>query len=821
MARLVRQYKEDSHDDDTSTWLRATTLSSKKTLLVNDIVERRGMQSTYSLTPTLLEEVTRVVSELQIFLERTSVLVPERTSYFKVDPRDTFLGILRESSDLGQIHAAWMGLSRRIGLAQENLLKYETQYKGPIEGEESEIPTSPISTDVGIYEAIEEEEDKDFRMRYIYENVPHHQDQIRSPRKLRDGTAWNSIVALLTNVRESTSSTLPTIPEQEYISLDDQGLTAPKRDTGKRRITDEFASPPTSPRIMNVGFGTPFKSSSQFFVRPGIPLPRPETSSQKNVLLGLGLPQTPAFENITSERSTEPRNPQKQLQPRASNPFEGRDAPPHMSVPEVEQNDDTAYLPSSSSARQTTTSANRGASGPPNDDHRQRVPDSRSEGGSSSGERYPDRRSSRRNQPDGDPDDDDDGDGDEHPRRGGNIPERSSPHRGGPTYPSGGGGGGNPGGSGGNPGGSGGNGPNGGGYPAPQGNIPYGNLVATIRNELKQDQLPIWDGNKDTAIEYFWKIQQLAALEGDIPVALGFWLWKSLKENSKIWMWFTTLPFTEQAKMRTHYLHYLKGIKDNYLGRSWQINMNRKYENQSFRQEGFERESPPAFIVRRIMYTRMLVASDDGGPTEVYLVMQKAPISWGPILNLETIRSTSLLYSRATDHELALVHAAKYESSNVITSDNLLYSLRKLGIHVDKNRPFERSFDRSAKLVTSKDSKNERDEEVIHEAFLGQLSREECTHEISSDPGVMKEALQVLKKRQRPPPKGGYPYSKNDHVTTKMGRLPPSPCKVCGSANHWDKECPDWAIYKAKQEKSAYRIEADEEEDLENYYRHS
>jgi len=90
-------------------------------------------------------------------------------------------------------------------------------------------------------------------------------------------------------------------------------------------------------------------------------------------------------------------------------------------------------------------------------------------------------------------------------------------------------------------------------------------LVATIRNELKQDQLPVWDGNKDTVIEYFWKIQQLAALEGNIPIALGYWLWKSLKENSRIWMWFMTLPFLEQSKMRTHYLHYLKGIKDNYF----------------------------------------------------------------------------------------------------------------------------------------------------------------------------------------------------------------------------------------------------------------
>ena len=322
MARLIQQYKEDSNDDDTSTWQRAVTLSSKKSLLANDIVEKRGDQQSYLLQPALFEDVNRVVSELQIFLERASALVPERLSYFKVDPRDTFLEILRESSDLGQIHAAWMGLSRRLTLAQENLTKYEIQYRKPIEGEDLEVPMSPLSTDIGIYEAIEGEDDKDFRMRYIYENVPHHQDQVNSPHKLRDGTPWNSIISSSGNVQNSASSTLPTIPEQEYIPLDDQGAMAPKRDTGKRRITDEFASPPTSPRIMNVGFGTPFKSSSQFFVRPGIPLPRPETSSQRNVLLGLGLPKTPAFESITSEKPRDSRNPQRHHpQSRVSNPF--------------------------------------------------------------------------------------------------------------------------------------------------------------------------------------------------------------------------------------------------------------------------------------------------------------------------------------------------------------------------------------------------------------------------------------------------------------------------------------------------------------------
>jgi len=193
-----------------------------------------------------------------------------------------------------------------------------------------------------------------------------------------------------------------------------------------------------------------------------------------------------------------------------------------------------------------------------------------SEGGSSSGRWYSERRYHRGNQLDGDPDDDDDGDSNDPPWCSGNPPSRDPPHRNRPSVPNGGGGGG------GNPGGGGGGDPNRGGNQSntPQSNIPYGNLIATIRTKLKQEQLPVWDGNKDTAIEYFWKVQQLAALEGDIPVALGFWLWKSLKENSRIWMWFMTLPFSDQAKMRTHYLHYLKGIKDNYLGRSWQISMN-------------------------------------------------------------------------------------------------------------------------------------------------------------------------------------------------------------------------------------------------------
>lgn len=132
---------------------------------------------------------------------------------------------------------------------------------------------------------------------------------------------------------------------------------------------------------------------------------------------------------------------------------------------------------------------------------------------------------------------------------------------------------------------------------APEPAAAYGTFIPTIKSELKPDQLPSWDGDHETAIDYFWKIQQLAALGGYLPEALGYWLWTNLKEGSAVQLWFAMLNPTQQSYMRAHYLHYLQGLKEGFLGRVWQLKMNNAYENQSFRQPGHESESPTKFIV--------------------------------------------------------------------------------------------------------------------------------------------------------------------------------------------------------------------------------
>ena len=80
---------------------------------------------------------------------------------------------------------------------------------------------------------------------------------------------------------------------------------------------------------------------------------------------------------------------------------------------------------------------------------------------------------------------------------------------------------------------------------------------------------------------------------------------------------------------------------------------------------------------------------------------------------------------------------------------------------------------------------------------------------------VLAEVFQVSKKKHCVPPPGGYMFSKNDHIMMKMGCLPPLPCKCCGSSNHWDKECPNWAVYLEKTLKSSYSTEM---EAVDEYY---
>ena len=135
----------------------------------------------------------------------------------------------------------------------------------------------------------------------------------------------------------------------------------------------------------------------------------------------------------------------------------------------------------------------------------------------------------------------------------------------------------------------------------------------------------------------------------------------------------------------------------------------------------------------------------------------------------------------------------------------------KLGHSLEKPK-FNYNFPQDRRVhITEGELDSESVTHLAKEVFSSELVTADTSLEAENQ--VLAEAFQVLKKRQRAPPPGGYMFSKNDHVTTKMGRLPPSPCKCCSSANHWDKVCPDYAVYLEKTAKSGYSVEAEKEDE--------
>jgi len=205
--------------------------------------------------------------------------------------------------------------------------------------------------------------------------------------------------------------------------------------------------------------------------------------------------------------------------------------------------------------------------------------------------------------------------------------------------------------------------------------IPYETIPPTIKSELKPEDLPSWDGDHKMAIAYFWKVQERATLGGYIPQALGYWLWLKLKEGLDVQGWFSILLSHEQAKMHGHWVDYLRGIKEGYLGRQWQFDIGEEYKSQYFCQPGHENELPKTVIACRIMYTRMLAKLDNRGPLEVHLVMARAPLAWRMVLVLGHIKSTSTLYTKALEHQESLLTILRTKPSMTIMTENLVTTL--------------------------------------------------------------------------------------------------------------------------------------------------
>ncbi|KAJ3473292.1 hypothetical protein NLI96_g13061 [Meripilus lineatus] len=350
-----------------------------------------------------------------------------------------------------------------------------------------------------------------------------------------------------------------------------------------------------------------------------------------------------------------------------------------------------------------------------------------------------------------------------------------------------------------------------------------------MKQEFKPEDIPEWDGDGKTALKWFADCQELASTGGYLPDQMGRYMYLRLKADSPVRNWF--LMQTPQVKeiMRAHYLNFLEYVKINFLGEQWQHERNMEYKAQTFRQSGHRHEAPIDFVQRRLLYCRMLVHVPIGGRLEVLELIKNFPIAWKTILVTKTINATEELVTRVRDHSDQLELAFRTSTATVLTRENASGFIKDIVAELTRKRTVDepkRTFFRPRQVQFTSNRASE-DDDLVRAAFEdATLSESQQTfaapgHEERASPVQaanetdehvsVREIFAITKKRQRKPPVGGYPFPIRNGVKSEL-RPPPSPCKCCGSANHWDKECPWYNIWEKKfgKKKVANMVQSDE-----------
>ena len=312
MARLVKEYSGDADDLEAAGIPTETNVNLllDVTELSPDMIVDRGLERDRGLPQYLLntlnyDRIAVVVTEQQIFLERAAALITERNNYFRIDPGDTLLPILKGTSSLPQLRAAWLALRHRIELGTKAWKKYIAEYQLPVD---SKPTLSPLSTLPELYQPLREMSEPDKKLRYLFEQIPHHREQLTQEgrRSLADTRSWLDILRVPDALRSAFLASKADQPPRSEVK---EGKKVSK---GKER-EHQSLSKPSAPSSVWMGMETPFKSANAWFVDPGRSNRerQPGTSkppTEPNILLGIATP----------------------LAPQAVKAWEGREQPPHL-----------------------------------------------------------------------------------------------------------------------------------------------------------------------------------------------------------------------------------------------------------------------------------------------------------------------------------------------------------------------------------------------------------------------------------------------------------------------------------------------------------
>ena len=328
MVKLMEQYsgEEDGADLSTEAWV---TLLATKDNLEPELIERvedlnKGITK-YKLLDDFLEELSKMSTELQVFVEKAAGLLQERTRHFIVNPKDTLIHILKGTSSLPQLNVAWKTIQRHLELGNRTLNKYMQQYQlDP----HTELLLSPISTLPDLHEGLNDLHTADQRLRFLYQKFPNHHEQLPEQAEvaLSQGKSWMNVLPLPTTWKNVF------IPDKESPPETSERHASKGKQKEIRESTDEEDGEQAT--HIWLGSETPFKGPNKWF-GGGRLRARESLSEQKatrsnkmnqNVLFGIATPQIPIWAAEPSASSKQPKASHS-LQLRE---WTEREPPPHI-----------------------------------------------------------------------------------------------------------------------------------------------------------------------------------------------------------------------------------------------------------------------------------------------------------------------------------------------------------------------------------------------------------------------------------------------------------------------------------------------------------
>ncbi|TRM55593.1 hypothetical protein BD626DRAFT_542194 [Schizophyllum amplum] len=327
---------------------------------------------------------------------------------------------------------------------------------------------------------------------------------------------------------------------------------------------------------------------------------------------------------------------------------------------------------------------------------------------------------------------------------------------------------------------------------------PYGNVVPNIQSTLKLESLPTWNGDRDTVSEYVWRLLAFANQGGYMRQAVGHWAGLRLEAGSPVMRWYMTLSPATTEYMKLDAYNFVDILKQQYLGPQWMKDMATEFQLQSFREPKHKNESPSDFIYHRILHARSLAFAIPDTPEEIKLVLSVAPADWDAKIMPTTLQSTDQLKTRVITFEKSL--SLTSSSINQEVRAQVTAILREWGRLAPGRSP--RFAGRGASAFDA--------EAVLDESPMSSPPASADDLSDSTSSGVASDLFAVAynvvaaKERAYQPP-ASYPFPKADAYKSK--KPPPTPCRACGSKNHWNRDCPHWDQYAAKWRQEGMTVE--------------